>query len=73
MLEVGCHSSNRPTDKRGYERDQDGVFSYKSLEQLVPQDHPLSHPGLLPQNQHLEPPGLSDGDCRGPAIPETWF
>src|SRR5271154_3698902 len=26
---------------RGDERDQDGMFSYVSLEQRVPQDHPL--------------------------------
>ena len=26
---------------RGDERDQDGMFSYISLEQRVPQDHPL--------------------------------
>ncbi|MGA9246315.1 MAG: IS5/IS1182 family transposase, partial [Silvibacterium sp.] len=26
---------------RGYERIQDGMFSYVSLEQRVPADHPL--------------------------------
>ena len=31
----------RLTDMRGDERDQDGMFSYVSLEQRVPQDHPL--------------------------------
>jgi hypothetical protein len=30
----------RPTDMRGDERIQDGMFSYVSLEQRVPQDHP---------------------------------
>src|ERR1700741_467591 len=36
MKEVG-----RLTDMRGDERTQDGMFSYVSLEQRVPQDHPL--------------------------------
>ena len=31
----------RLTDMRGDERVQDGMFSYVSLEQRVPQDHPL--------------------------------
>src|SRR5271169_6623419 len=31
----------RLTEMRGDERDQDGMFSYVSLEQRVPQDHPL--------------------------------
>ena len=31
----------RLTDMRGDERIQDGMFSYVSLEQRVPQDHPL--------------------------------
>src|SRR5271155_2334446 len=31
----------RLTGMRGDERDQDGMFSYVSLEQRVPQDHPL--------------------------------
>ena len=29
------------TDMRGNERIQDGMFSYVSLEQRVPRDHPL--------------------------------
>ena len=31
----------RLTGMRGDERGQDGMFSYVSLEQRVPQDHPL--------------------------------
>jgi transposase len=31
----------RLKDMRGDERVQDGIFSYVSLEQRVPQDHPL--------------------------------
>jgi transposase len=36
-----CGSLDRLTDMRGYERTQDGMFSYVSLEQRVPADHPL--------------------------------
>ena len=34
-------ASIRLTDMRGDERVQDGMFSYITLEQRVPQDHPL--------------------------------
>jgi hypothetical protein len=36
------------TDMRGDERIQDGMFSYVSLEQRVPQDHPLRAARKLP-------------------------
>src|ERR1700739_2240647 len=46
LLEIGTRlcrrlAAIRLTDMRGDERDQDGMFSYISLEQRVPQDHPL--------------------------------
>jgi transposase len=39
-LERGCEVV-RLTNMRGDEQKQDGMFSYVSLEERVPQDHPL--------------------------------
>ena len=36
-----CTGADRLSGMRGDERVQDGMFSYVSLEQRVPQDHPL--------------------------------
>jgi hypothetical protein len=46
LIEIGTHlrrrlAAIRLTGMRGDERDQDGMFSYISLEQRVHQDHPL--------------------------------
>lgn len=46
LLEIGlclrhCTGAARQRIRRGDERIQDGMFSYVSLEQRVPMDHPL--------------------------------